>query len=312
MSRRNQSPASHHDWVRDADAGDSIEILLVAAIGSILAIRAFLAATGYPQIGGGGLHIAHMLWGGFFMLAALVLLFRYWNPSLRRLAAVLGGIGFGTFIDELGKFITSDNDYFYQPTIALLYVLFMLLFLLVRTVRRAAPLSPREQLVNDRLRAHLADAGGPGASRYLELRDWLAGSYRRIALHRWFEPALIAGFVAVGLGDLLAVAGVAFFKPAGAASVRVVEAASSIASTVCIWIGILALRKSRVAAFRWFQRSMLVNIFVTQVFLFYDSQFGALGGLAVHVAIYVALRYAIWRETTAASSETGGLQGEAP
>jgi len=93
---------------------------------------------------------------------------------------------------------------------------------------------------------------------------------------------------------------------------RVAEAISSVASSVCIWVGILALRKARVAAFRWFQRSMLVNIFVTQVFLFYDSQFGALGGLAVHVAIYVALRYAIWRETTAAASEAGGLQGEAP
>jgi hypothetical protein len=312
VSRKIQSLAPRHHWVRDADAGDSIEILLVAAIGSILAIRAFLAATGYPQIGGGGLHIAHMLWGGFFMLAALVLLFRYWNPSLRRLAAVLGGIGFGTFIDELGKFITSDNDYFFQPTVALLYVLFMLLFLLVRAIRRAAPLSPQEQLVNDRLRAQLADAGGRGASRYFELRDWLAGSYRRIALHRWFEPLIIAGFVAVGLGDLLAVAGVAFFKPTGAASVRVAEATSSVASSVCIWVGILALRKARVAAFRWFQRSMLVNIFVTQVFLFYDSQFGALGGLAVHVAIYVALRYAIWREMASVSSEANGVEGATP
>jgi Ca2+/Na+ antiporter len=311
VNREKQSQDSRHHWVRDADAGDSIEILLVAAVGSILGIRAFLAATGYPQIGGGGLHIAHMLWGGFFMLAALVLLFRYWNPSLRRLAAVLGGVGFGTFIDELGKFITSDNDYFYQPTVALLYVLFMLLFLLVRAVRRAAPLSPREQRVNDQLRAHLEDAGGPRAGRYFELRNWLGRSYRRIALHRGFEPALIAGFVAVGLGDLLAVAGVAFFKPPGAASVRVVEAASSIASSVCIWIGILALRKSRVAAFRWFQRSMLVSIFVTQVFLFYDSQFGALGGLALHVAIYVALRFAIGRETSAAAGEAGGPQGEA-
>ena len=30
--------------------------------------------TGYPRIGAGPLHIAHLLWGGLFMLAALVVL----------------------------------------------------------------------------------------------------------------------------------------------------------------------------------------------------------------------------------------------
>jgi hypothetical protein len=106
--------------VRDADAGGTLEIFLVASILSILGIRAFLAATGYPQLGGGGLHIAHMLWGGLFMLIALLLVLSFLNLSVRWLSALLAGIGFGTFIDELGKFITEDNDYFFQPTIALL------------------------------------------------------------------------------------------------------------------------------------------------------------------------------------------------
>jgi len=33
------------------------------------------------------------------------------------------------FIDELGKFITSDNNYFFQPTISLIYIVFIIIFL---------------------------------------------------------------------------------------------------------------------------------------------------------------------------------------
>ena len=63
--------------VRNSAAGELLELFLVAAVASVLAIRAFLAATGYPQLGGDGLHIAHMLWGGGLMLVALLLLFTF-------------------------------------------------------------------------------------------------------------------------------------------------------------------------------------------------------------------------------------------
>ena len=133
---------------RNAYAPELIELFLVAAVASVLAIRAFLAPTGWPQIGGAGLHIAHMLWGGLFMLLAMLLLFTMLGRAAQRFAAILGGVGFGTFIDELGKFITSDNDYHFQPTIGLIYIVFIAIFLALRAVRSRADLDPDTALAN--------------------------------------------------------------------------------------------------------------------------------------------------------------------
>jgi hypothetical protein len=133
--------------VRAADA-DLLDTFLISAVATIVVIRIFLEATGYPQLGGGGLHIAHVLWGGLGMLVAIVLLLLYLSPTTRLIAAVTGGAGFGAFVDELGKFVTSDNDYFFKPTAAILYALFVILFLATREVRRFRGLSPEESLVN--------------------------------------------------------------------------------------------------------------------------------------------------------------------
>ncbi len=133
--------------VRAADA-DLLDTFLVSAIATVVVIRIFLEATGYPQLGGGGLHIAHVLWGGLGMLVAIVLLLLYLTPTTRLIAAVVGGAGFGAFVDELGKFVTSDNDYFFRPTAAILYALFVVLFLATREIRRFRALSPEESLVN--------------------------------------------------------------------------------------------------------------------------------------------------------------------
>lgn len=111
-------------------------------------IRTFLELTGFPQISGYGLHIAHLLWGGLFMLASIVAMLTLLGQRVKRDAAVLAGIGFGTFIDELGKFITSDNNYFFQPAIALIYVTFVLLFLIFRQIESYRELSSRALLAN--------------------------------------------------------------------------------------------------------------------------------------------------------------------
>jgi pimeloyl-ACP methyl ester carboxylesterase len=134
-------------FVRAADA-DLLDTFLVSAVATVIVIRIFLEATGYPQLGGGGLHIAHVLWGGLGMLVAIVLLLLYPTSTPRLVAAVVGGAGLGAFVDELGKFVTSDNDYFFRPTAAILYVLFVVLFLATREIRRVRKLSPTESLVN--------------------------------------------------------------------------------------------------------------------------------------------------------------------
>lgn len=133
--------------LRDLRGGMLTEVWLVSAVASIVGIRAYLYATGYPQVGGGTLHIAHMLWGGLMMTIALGMLLLFQSEVWKPLAALVGGIGFGTFIDELGKFITKDNDYFFKPTIAIIYALFIVLFLIARAIERQQTFLPEEQVV---------------------------------------------------------------------------------------------------------------------------------------------------------------------
>ncbi len=129
-------------------ASEYFEIFLIAAVTTILGVRFFLDISGYPQIGGGGLHIAHMLWGGLLMLSAIFLLLTCINNFIFLLSALVGGIGFGLFIDELGKFITSDNNYFFEPTFALIYIIFILLFLAFRFLEKKHKYSDREYTAN--------------------------------------------------------------------------------------------------------------------------------------------------------------------
>lgn len=134
--------------IRDLEAEDLFEAFLVSAVASVLGIRAYLTLTGFPQIGSGGVHVAHVLWGGMFMLVALILLLGFLNRPVKRLAAVVGGLGFGAFIDELGKFLTSDNNYFFQPTVAFIYVLFIALYFATRYLVRRQPVRREEAIMN--------------------------------------------------------------------------------------------------------------------------------------------------------------------
>jgi hypothetical protein len=324
------------------------ETLIIAGVATVLVIRTQLWLTNYPQLGGHGLHIAHLLWGGLFMLLAIGLLLTFLGRPVLRVAAIVGGVGFGFFIDELGKFVTADNNYFYRPAAALIYLIFVGLFLIARSFQRhqgerlgaqanlvnavellgeaarnkldeperqralallrnadpADPLVPPLQSLFRNLDVPSAATAGAAARAVAKARDgwarlaawpgfatcvsWLLGIWAAVSLIGVVELVTSA---AVDLGG--AHHGYGSDRLGDLAFVNVASLASSALSAALVARGVLQLRRgARAAAYRSFEHALLVAILVTQVFAFFESQFGAVFGLAIDLLLLVALRAA--------------------
>lgn len=113
---------------------------------TVVVTRVFLILTGYPQLGNSVLHIAHALWGGLLLFAAGLIPLIFANRWAITTSSVLSGIGVGLFIDEVGKFITQKNDYFYAPAAPIIYSAFLLVTLLFLSLRRSRQQSPRASM----------------------------------------------------------------------------------------------------------------------------------------------------------------------
>ncbi len=285
--------------IRDSEAWDNVELFLISAVISVLSIRSYLELAGYPKIGGDSLHIAHVLWGGFLMLIAVMVLLIWWNPGTRRFGAFLSGLGFGTFIDEIGKFLTHDSDYFFKPAAMIIYTVFILVFLGARSLLGSRPIDQDEKRVNRSLRSYFPETVSSLKSKmdfYFRIKNRLASAYRTIVLNRWFKRVLTVGFIAIGVSGLVTVIGTVIDRPGIDPGVSLAQMTASTAALACIWVGIWFLRKSRLKAYIWFKRSVLINIYITQIFVFYHSQFAGLGGLAQYLLLYFALHFTIARE----------------
>jgi hypothetical protein len=160
----NQGLTSRGTITRSATGPSAAEAFIIIAIATILITRLYLQLTGYPQVGGGDLHIAHALYGGAFMMLALIIGWLMLGFGARMLCVVLGGIGFGLFLDEVGKFVTKDNDYFYGPAAEIMYVLLVVILVGTRIVRDFRPLGAHECM------ASAATIAADGVARGLAAR----------------------------------------------------------------------------------------------------------------------------------------------
>lgn len=319
---------------------DRLELFLVSAVVTILVVRLFLELTGYPQVGGNTLHVAHVLWGGLLMAISIIILFTLLGKKAEAFGTLAGGIGFGLFIDEVGKFVTNDNDYFFQPAVAIMYVTFVFLYLISRWFLTSTAYSDTEYLVNsiNEMRElpigvateeerslilfYLGKSGSgnpltgklneiatstttsaPGKpGPFLRVRKRLFGEYRNLTAKRWFMPAIKVFFILQFVGSLGMVLTLLLdpgeilsqFDAFGFSDWAVL--ASTVISAVFIALGVLSLRRSRLEAFRMFERSVLVQIFVGQLFLFYKDEFSAIPGFVFYLLLLLAIRFIIERE----------------
>ena len=144
MQRRTRARAI----ARYAYGPDDAEAFIITAIATILITRLYLKLTGYPQVGGGDLHIAHSLYGGALMVVALLIGWLLLGVGARVLGIVLGGVGLGLFLDEVGKFVTKDNDYFYGPSAEIMFIFVVIVLVGTRVVRDIRPLTAQECLAS--------------------------------------------------------------------------------------------------------------------------------------------------------------------
>jgi hypothetical protein len=319
--------------LRSFDLGRRLDLFLVCAIGSVLGNRVFLIITGYPQLGNGTLHISHAIWGALMMAIAVVFAIAFLAPNNRTFIAFIGGCGFGWFIDELGKFITRDVNYFFKPTIALIYMTFIAMYLVFRGIERRA-LSADEAVLNGleslksaaigelsepRRRASLSlfdetEAASPLALQVRSLLDDVAclpaphpGHFERfghsvriwylgLAWRRWFERLVVWWFVVVGSLQLVVAVVLALDHRGIRGFEEWATVVSSGVSGALIVVGVVRLRHHRLDAYRWFERGVLVQIFVTQVFEFAQEQLAGVAGLVFNILLWVAIRAMIRAE----------------
>jgi len=333
-----------HRAARNANLGSLHLAFFVTAIVTELCIRTQLWLTNYPQLGGHGLHIAHLLWGGLFMVIALAILLSFLGRGARQAAAIVAGVGFGFFIDELGKFITADNNYFFKPAAGIIYLIFIALYLSSRAFQRHRGLNEAERVRNaieligeatqgsvkaeyrDQALALLAEVSpshplrqpltelaagmdttpAPDPPWYRRFADAVGARYLRSAEKSWFHGAVIAVFVFWAAVSALAIVGLvlAFGFAGDAARAGFEEDAfghlnfvnwatliSTAVSTAFVAVGLTRLvRGERLDAYKWLAWALLVSIFVTRVFVFVESQFGAVFGVAIDVLLLISVQ----------------------
>jgi hypothetical protein len=332
-------------YYRNAHARDLLDTFLISAICSLLLVRFYLEVTGYPQLATGGLHIAHMLYGGMAMMIAIVLSLAFLGSRVKQLTAVIGGIGFGIFIDELGKFITKDNNYFFEPTIGIIYATFVILYLSFNFLTKYEKLSSQENQLNALAEMEEAVAHDMDKAERARINAFLAAANQRSIitqqlivlmnsidvsaavrpsrLHSFFRQIdrLYARFwqnrkshrlvsLLFVTEAVILISGVIFTIYSNTDDITALLSGPAtygeelligqiIASVVAVYYviyGLTLLAHSRLEAFEQFRRAALVNLYLTQFFVFVRVEFDAMPGFVINLVVLILISFVIRQE----------------
>ena len=231
------NPFRRHMLVLRLDAGGLLEAFLVAAVTSFLVVRFILAVTEYPTLGGAHLHIAHMLWGGLGMMAAVVMLLVSLSRLSAEIAAVLAAPASACSSTSWARSSAATATTSTGPPWPLIYVIFVVLVLVFRRLADRAGRSPSANLANaleltkeavirdldaeekqralallglcdqsDPLVTALSAAleriqapPAPSPHWVVQARRSLDATYRRLVGRVWFARLVVAAFVAASL-----------------------------------------------------------------------------------------------------------------
>lgn len=310
-------------------------LVMISAVCSLLGTRLFLELTGYPEISNEKWHIAHVLWGGLAMVAGMVLTLAFHGEKTRKKAAVVFGIGLGWFVDEIGKFLSHDNNYFFQPAIVFMYVFFVLLFLLYRYFERMQVKDIRSLLYQIINRLEEVAEGDFEDEEKEEILKKLAELERKtvgkindfsIALkkmimelpskknkgdkisnllwkklkffgyHKVFKRKAIMGLLlvlSVGyiLEGLFSTIGLFLNISQSRLSWMLMMKIMADGLTVFMFLAGLWLiwKKEKKEGLEFFQRGLLISMFLSSIFRFYFEQFSAVFGLVFNIIIWMGL-----------------------
>lgn len=279
-------------WKERKDASDRILSLLIWGVAAVLGMRLWFQIAGKIQIAFGVWHIAHILWGGLMMLGCILLLVIFEGKTAKRWAMVLGGIGWGLFIDEAGKFLTKNNDYWFQPAIIFIYMSFVIIFLVYRVLEKkqekyrkikpsyweAIIVRITKSTYNRIFKKKMVIAGLTGYSVYYAV-DKIMDTVRILASNNkiGMVERFNRGYEIDGQGDGMMI---------------ILKIAVDLAVSVMFLGGIiLIMNRKRGLGLKLYKNGLLVSILLASIFRFYFEQFSAVFGLILDMLVYSWIVY---------------------